>query len=75
MTAFSGKLTIQKIAFTLPIFVFFYYLNLYLNTLVCFSTVHKHDYFVYLDNYGTILVYLFGGVYGIIVGLLNKSPR
>jgi hypothetical protein len=26
-----------------------------------------------MDAYGTILVYLFGGVYGIIVGAFTKS--
>lgn len=75
MTAFSGKVSIQRIAFSLPIFCFLFYLNLYLNALVSFSTANKTRSFVYLDAYETILVYLFGGVYGIIVGALTKSPR
>lgn len=75
ITAFSGKLSIHRLAFSLPIYCFLFYLNLYLNSLVSFSTANKTNSFVYLDAYGTILVYLFGGIYGIIVGALTKTPR
>jgi hypothetical protein len=75
MTAFSGRVNIQRIALSLPIFCFFFYLNLYLNALVCYSTKDKNDSFMYLDAYGTILVYLFGGIYGLLVGVFTKTPK
>lgn len=49
-------------------------MNLYINAVVCYSTRSKDASFVYLDAYGTILVYLFGGVYGFVTAFLNKSP-
>lgn len=75
MTAFSGRVSILKLVISMPIFCVLYYLNFYLNILVCYSTQNKSDPFTYLDAYGTILVYLFGGVYGIIVGFLTKVPK
>lgn len=74
MTAYSGRVTLSNIAFSLPIFCFLYYLNMYVNMLACYSTENKDERFPYMDAYGTILVYLFGGVYGIIVGAFTKSP-
>lgn len=75
MTAYSGRVSIQKLALSLPIFCFIFYLNLYVNALACFSTQNKDGSFVYFDAYGTILVYLFGGVYGLLVGVFTKTPR
>lgn len=73
MTAFSGRVTFTNIALSLPFFCVLYYLNFYLNMLVCFSTANKSSSFSYFDAYGTIVVYLFGGVYGMIVGALTKT--
>lgn len=73
MTAFSGRVSFTNIAFSLPIFCILYYLNFYLNMLVGYSTTNKDVSFNYFDSYGTIIVYLFGGVYGIIVGALTKT--
>lgn len=73
MTAFSGRVTFTNIALSLPFFCILYYLNFYLNMLVCYSTTNKDQSFSYFDAYGTIIVYLFGGVYGIIVGALTKT--
>ena len=73
MTAFSGRITFTSIAFSLPFFCVLYYLNFYLNMLVSYSTTNKTESFNYFDAYGTIIVYLFGGVYGIIVGALTKT--
>jgi hypothetical protein len=75
MTAFSGRIHIQKIAISLPIFCFFFYLNFYLNALVSYSDKNKDEIFSYFDAYGTIVVYLFGGLYGILVGALTKTPK
>lgn len=74
MTAFSGRVTFTNIAFSLPFFCILYYLNLYLNMLACYSIENKDASFAYFDTYGTIIIYLFGGVYGIIVGALTKTP-
>jgi hypothetical protein len=49
MSAYFGKVTINRIALSLPIFCFFFYLNLYLNILVCFSTKNKTKPFTYFD--------------------------
>jgi hypothetical protein len=74
MTAFNGRVTFSNIVYSLPLFSILYYLNLYINAVVCYSTRSKDASFVYLDAYGTILVYLFGGVYGFVTAFLNKSP-
>lgn len=73
MTAYTGKAQIQGVFSSLVFFNVFFYLNMYLNILVCFSTENKDESMVYLDDYGTILVYLFGGVSGIITGAINKT--
>jgi len=43
--------------------------------LVSYSTKDKTVSFAYFDAYGTIIVYLFGGIYGIIVGFFTKAPK
>lgn len=43
--------------------------------MVCYSTKDKTNSFIYLDAYGTILVYLFGGIYGLLVGFFTKTPK
>ena len=75
MTAWNGRVTFTNIVLSLPIFCFCYYLNLYLNALSCYSTVYKDSSFTYFDAYGTIVVYLFGSVYGIIAGALTKTSN
>lgn len=42
--------------------------------LACYSTANKDASFVFFDAYGTIVIYLFAGVYGIITGALTKTP-
>lgn len=75
MTAFNGRVTFSNIAFALPLFCVLYYLNLYINALASYSVQNKSSSFGYLDAYGTILVYLFGGIYGFIAAALNRSPK
>lgn len=75
MTAFNGRVTFSNIAFALPLFCVLYYLNFYINALASYSVQNKASSFGYLDAYGTILVYLFGGIYGFIAAALNRSPK
>ena len=74
MTAWNGRVTFTNIVMSLPLFCFLYYFNLYLNVLFCYSTGSKDKFLVYFDAYGTIFVYLFGSVYGLIAGSLTKTP-
>lgn len=46
-----------------------------MNALACYSTANKDSSFSYFDAYGTIVVYLFGSVYGIIAGALTKTSN
>ena len=74
MTAWNGRVTFTNIVMSLPVFCFLYYFNLYLNMLFCYSTDNKNNSFTYFDAYGTIVVYLFGSLYGLIAGLFTKTP-
>ena len=74
MTAFVGRVRIQTVLSGLIFYNILFYLNFYLNALICYSTRNKSEPWVYLDDYGTILVYLFGGVYGLITGAITKTP-
>lgn len=73
MTGYSGRVSISWVLPSLILFNFFFYLNFYLNCLLSYSTAAKTFSFRYLDDYGTYLVYLFGGVYGLIVSILTKN--
>lgn len=74
MTAWNGRVTLANIIFSLPIFCFLYYFNLYINVLACYSTRNKDRSFDYFDTYGSMMVYLFGSVYGIIAGAFVRKP-
>lgn len=75
MVACIGRVRIQSVLPAAVVFSVLFYLNLYLNALFAHSTLHKEENFIYLDDYGTILVYLFGGVAGLIAGVITKSPK
>ena len=74
MTAYIGRVRVQSVLSGLIFFNVLFYLSVYLNGLISYSTTYKDGSFTYLDDYGTILVYLFGGICGLITGYLTKSP-
>lgn len=73
-TAFVGRVKITSVLSGLIFFNVIFYLSVYLNALISYSTTYKTGSFVYLDDYGTILVYLFGGAFGLIAAFLTKTP-
>lgn len=73
LTGYGGRINFIILVPLLTIYSFFFYLNFYLNILLSFSTAVKDHSLRYLDDYGTYLVYLFGGVYGAIVCFMTKS--
>ena len=74
MTAFIGRVRVQTVISGLIFFNVLFYLSLYLNALISYSNTYKDGSFHYLDDYGTILVYLFGGIFGLVVGFLTRTP-
>lgn len=74
MTAFVGRVKITSILSGLIFFNVAFYFSVYLNGLISFSTTYKSGSFVYFDDYGTILVYLFGGAFGLIAAILTRTP-
>lgn len=72
LTAYSGRI---NAIFLLPILTFYnlaYYFMLYLNILLSFSVEIKANSLRYLDDYGTNLVYLYGGAYALLVAIFTK---
>ena len=70
MTGLVGRISISGIYLSIVLFNILWYLNLYLNILL--SQTKNLKPLVYLDDYGTYFVYLFGAVYGLLCCLFNK---
>lgn len=75
LTATVGRVHIMGVLISVIFFNVMFYLNFYINALISFSTRNKSESFIYLDDYGTILVFLFGGMAGLLSGVINKKAR
>lgn len=73
VTGMIGRISLSGIFIMQILFNFLWYLNLNLNVLM--SQQRNPKSLVYFDDYGTYIVYLFGAVVGIVVCLLNATPR